>query len=156
MSDVYPVSAPEPRGMLGYDGTHYYVVRVDDQGNLRLAPGGVNLKQFASRYTVHKQVAAGAGNIVIDTDALSLTALVVVEQVTAVFFAGTATSVLVTAIDGVKLVDLAVDLAPVVSRLVTWTGELVLVNPCILRAQAFAVGAGTTFRLLVWGYYVRT
>jgi len=155
MPDVYPLSAPEPRGMLGYDGTHYYVVRVDDQGNLRLAPGGVNLRQFAAAYYERLSGAAGAGSITLNFTAVAAGRLLVVQTALGFLTAGTATSIALAVTDGLTSYGIARVASPAVDVPGVFSGLVVLVPGMYVAIAAGGVGAGTTLIAAVVGYYVQ-
>jgi len=155
MPDVYPLSAPEPRAFVGWSGTHYYVVRVDAQGNLRLAPGGLNLRQYAAEFRAQESGAAGAGNITVYTAPVAAGRLLVATGVVVYISAGSATSLSASVYSGAVVYNLQ-RLAPVlVDAPCAWSGLCVVAPGEQLRAAAMGVGAGTTCWLHVTGYYVQ-
>ena len=156
MPDVYPLSAPEPRGMLGYDGTHYYVVRVDDQGNLRLAPGGVNLRQYAAVYHVTANAAGDAGDLTAIGATVPAGALVVVTNTAGYLLTGSATRIATLLFSAAATWVLNVRLAPVVKEVLRTESMLVLGPGDRVHWSAFGVGAGTEIYGYAVGYYVRT
>jgi len=156
MPDVYPLSAPEPRGALGWDGTHYYVVAVDDEGNLRLAPGGVNLRQFDSVWRFAGNVSGASGTLNIDTAVLGPGDLVVVTHAVCYLTAGSASLINIQIYDGTNAYTAARLGSPAVGQTLTLGQQLVIQAGDLLRFAAGSVGAGTIFYGWAVGYYVRT
>ena len=141
--------------MLGYDGTHYYVVRVDGQGNLRLAPGGVNLRQYNSVYRWRDSGAAGAGDISVVSPAVAAGRLLVVVSALVYVVAGSATALGVTLFSG-GVSYLLERVSPVVLGAgCSWRGLCVLAPGDQLAGTAYGVGAGTTMWVYLVGYYVQ-
>ena len=156
MPDVYPLSAPEPRGFVGWSGTHYYVVRVDDQGNLCLAPGGVNLQQYAALWRVKVTVSGGAGALSASSPALTSGQLVYVQHALARLSAGTATGLCLRTYDLVVTRELVRKWTPDLVSELLLPNPVLLVEEDMLQAIAEGVGVGTTLSLLATGYYVQT
>jgi len=156
MPDVFPREAPEPRALLGWDGTAFRVVAVDAQGNVVLAPGGVNLRQFVAVWRYTGVGSAGAGNIDLDSVALVVPDLVVVENAVCWIDAGSAASINIAVFDGATVYAVARLANPALQVVLVLTSPLVLTAGELLRFRAFGVGAGTGFQARAVGYYVRT
>jgi len=156
MPDVFPREAPEPRALLGWDGTAFRVVAVDAAGNVVLAPGGVNLQQFDSVWRFIGSGAGGAGWIVVGPPALGAGDLVVVTNAVAYITAGATTALAISVFDGATSY-IASRVAPVVvDQVLALPNPVVLVAGDSLRFSAAGVGAGTVLQCSALGYYVRT
>lgn len=153
--DVYPLQAPEPRATLGYTGTHYYVLRVDANGYLALAPGGVNLRQYAATYRATGQATAGSGTIQVDLPAIAAGALVFVEDALCYLLAGSSTRLSVAVVSGGVAYGTNLLPSPVVEQACLLPNPVVLAPGENLRFYASAVGAGTTLVAVAVGYYVQ-
>ena len=156
MPYVYPISAPEPRAALGWDGTDFHVLACDTLGNLRLAPGGVNLRQYAGIWRVKVTVSGGAGALSASSPALTSGQLVYVQHALARLSAGTATGLCLRTYDLVVTRELVRKWTPDLVSELLLPNPVLLVEDDMLQAIAEGVGVGTTLSLLATGYYVQT
>jgi len=155
MPDVFPREAPEPRALLGWDGTAFYVLACDGEGNLRLAPGGVNLRQYDSTYRAAASAVGDSGTISAGLAAVAAGRLLMVQRSKGWLTAGSAGRLDFVLVSGG--VDYVLDRkpAPAVMGLFMIPGDLVLAAGDFLRLDAFNVGPGTTLLFRVAGYYVQ-
>ena len=67
MARVYPSGVPEPRGVLGYDGTDFRVPSVDSAGHLQVDVQGVIIERVASLFRWGASASGTSGDLVVET-----------------------------------------------------------------------------------------
>jgi len=178
MPDVFPREAPEPRSLLGWDGTAFYVVAVDAAGHGQVdvlssaLPSGaatqatlaailaelttLNLQHFDSVWRFAGSGAGGAGTVNVFAPTLAANDLVVVTTCYGFLSAGSATKIELAVFNGAVVYPFAEASAPAVGTVVRNEAPIVMVTGDSMVWIASNVGAGTVLNGRAVGYYVRT
>ncbi len=155
MPRVYPKTAPMPRAPLFWDGSDYRVPVCDAQGNVRLAPGGVNLQQFQEIWMYSGNIMGSSGILSLQTPAIGAAELIMMCVGCCYLSAGSATALRIHVQHETGLFTVANLTSPTVNSRLFTPVALPLGPGDSVTFQAISVGSGTTFNANTWGYYVQ-
>ncbi len=140
---------------LGYNGTGFYPLTVDSDGQLQVDLVGDVLNRYDSAYRASANATGASGNIVASMAAVAAGKLVVVEGIAAYLAAGSAASLYISVRSGGVNYDISVTPTPTVLQALYVYAQISLVAGENLLATAAGVGAGTSLFLIGVGHYIR-
>ncbi len=152
MPQILPSSAPSPRSVLGWDGTVYRVLALDDEGRLQVdLVGSANPEASGTiYYGAHTMVGAGGWNL--DVHTVAPGTVFVLTSMGA--YNGTAVTGAIWG--GVRrgLVNnwFMYMALPAAAEVVLWTGRIYCVAGDIVRAYFAGAGGGNVLLFSATGY----